>query len=134
MACNCACNECPRKVYVSTSTFADGVVTLNFPDTMSYANRCKYCFVLTANLPEEATLVAPVVVTVGDGTTEFPLLDRCGRQVIAKQLLTRKRYPIRISTTATAGSITVLCCLPEVDGTTLATLNDVPAAAGGVGA
>lgn len=124
MSCNIACRECPRKIFVSTITFAADTLTLNFPDSTSYVNGGKYCFVLTTNLPDAATVNAPVVVTVGAGTTEFPLLDHCGRQVVAKQLLTRRRYPIRIGTTATGGSVTVLCCLPEVDGTTLAALND----------
>lgn len=124
MSCNTACRECDRKVYVSTITFAAGTLTLNFPDSMSYVNGCKYCFVLTTDLPDTATVNAPVVVTVGAGTTAFPLLDRCGRQVVVQQLRTRRRYPVRISTTATGGSVTVLCCLPDVDGTTLAALND----------
>ena len=124
MSCNTACRECDRKVYVSTITFAAGTLTLNFPDSMSYVNGCKYCFVLTTDLPDTATVNAPVVVTVGAGTTEFPLFDRCGRQVVVQQLRTRRRYPVRISTTATGGSVTALCCLPDVDGTALATLND----------
>lgn len=131
MACNKACKECDRKVYVSDITFAAGTLTLNFPDTMSYVNGCKYCFVLTTTLPDAATVNAPVVVTVGDGTTEFPLLDKCGAQVVASQLRTRRRYPFRVSTTATAGTVTLLCCLPEVDGTTLAALNDATAEGGG---
>ncbi len=133
MMCNCACSECPRKVYVSDITFADGTLTLNFPDTISYVNRCKYCFVLTTTIPDEATVNAPVVVTVGDGTVEFPLLDKCGAQVIVQQLRTRRRYKFRVETTATGGSVTILCCLPEVDGTTLAALNDA-VAEGGAGA
>ena len=132
MSCNTACRECSRKIYVSTITFAADTLTLNFTDTMSYVNGSIYCFVLTTNLPDAATVNSPVVVTVGDRTTEFPLLDRCGRPVVAKQLLTRRRYPIRVSTTATGGSITVLCGLPETDGTTLAALND--AVEGGAGA
>ena len=133
MACNAACRECSRKVYVSTITFADGTLTLNFPDTMSYVNRCKYCFVLTTDLPDAATVNAPVVVTVGAGTVEFPLLNKCGGQVTAQQLRTRRRYPFRVETTAAGGSIRLLCCLPEVDGTTLAALNDA-VAEGGAGA
>lgn len=72
MNCNSACKECDRKVYVSAITFAADTLTLNFPDTMSYVNGRKYCFVLTTPLPDAATVNAPVVVTVGDGTTEFP--------------------------------------------------------------
>ena len=67
--------------------------------------------------------------TVGTGATEFPVLDRCGAQVVAQQLRTRRRYPFRVSTNATSGSIVLLGCLPSVESTALAALND--AAEGG---
>lgn len=124
MSCNRACKVCDRLAFVSDVTFATDTLTLNFPGTISYVNGCKYCFVLTTALPDAATVNAPVVATVGAGTTEFPLLDRCGAQVVAQQLRTRRRYPVRISTTAAGGSVTVLCGLPDVDSTTLAALND----------
>lgn len=128
MKCN-NCNECSRKVYVNTATFAAGTLTLNFPDNISYADGCKFCFVITTALPDTATLNAPVVATIGAGTTEFPLLDRCGAQVVAQQLRTRRRYPFRVSTNATSGSIVLLGCLPEIESVNLAALND--AATGG---
>ena len=135
MPCNEKCQECPRKIYVSDVTFADGTLTLNFPDTAAYLNGCKYCFVITTALPDEATVNAPVVVTVGAGTTEFPLLTRCGTQVIVQQLRSRRRYPFKVNTTAIGGNVTLLCCLPEVDtAPTLAALNLAPAAEGGAGA
>ena len=128
MNCN-SCNECARKVYVSDVTFADGTLTLNFPDTINYGNGCKFCFVITTALPDTATLNAPVVATIGDGTTEFPVLTRCGAQVVAQQLRTRRRYAFRVSTNAASGNIIVTSCLPEIESVNLAALND--AAAGG---
>ena len=127
MRCNncCGnCDECRRKAYVSTVTFADGTLTLNLPDNISYTDGCKFCFVITTALPDGVTLNAPVVATVGTGATEFPVLDRCGAQVVAQQLRTRRRYPFRVSTNATSGSIVLLGCLPDVESTTLAALND----------
>ena len=128
---NCCgnCDECRRKAYVSTVTFADNTLTLNLPDTISYTDGCKFCFVITTALPDGVTLNAPVVATVGAGTTTFPVLDRCGAQVVAQQLRTRRRYPFRVSTNATSGSIVLLGCLPSVESTALAALND--AAEGG---
>ena len=131
MYCN-SCNECARKVYVSDVTFADGTLTLNFPDTISYADGCKFCFVITTAIPDTATINAPVVVTIGAGTTEFPLLTRCGAQVVAQQLRTRRRYAFRVSTNATGGSIIVTSCLPDIESVNLAALND--AVEGGAGA
>lgn len=131
MYCN-SCNECSRKVYVSTVTFADGTLTLNFPDTTSYVDGCKFCFVITTALPDTATINAPVVATIGTGTVEFPVLTRCGAPVVAQQLRTRRRYAFRVNTSATSGSITVLSCLPDVESVNLAALND--AVEGGAGA
>ena len=124
MNCN-SCNECSRKVYVSTVTFAAGTLTLNFPDTVSYGNGCKFCFVITTAIPDTATINAPVVVTIGAGTTEFPLLTRCGAQVVAQQLRTRRRYAFRVSTNATGGNIIVTSCLPDVESINLAALNQM---------
>ena len=131
MYCN-SCNECARKVYVSDATFADGTLTLNFPDTISYADGCKFCFVITTALPDTATINAPVVATIGTGTVEFPVLTRCGAQVVAQQLRSRRRYAFRVSTNTTGGSIIVTYCLPEIESVNLAALNE--AVAGGAGA
>ena len=126
--CN-SCRECACKAYVNTVTFADGTLTLTLPDNISYTNGGRFCFIITTPLPDEATVNAPVVAVVGTGTTEFPVLDRCGAQVVAQQLRTRRRYPFRVSTNATSGSVVLLCDLPDVDNTVLAALND--AAEGG---
>ena len=79
---------------------------------------------LGQTIPLEATIAAPVVVTVGAGTTEFPLLTRCGAQVVAPQLRNRTKYKVRVNTTASGGSLSVLCGLPDTDAPTLAALND----------
>ena len=62
---------------------------------------------------------------------EFPLLSCCGAQVVATQLSNRTKYKVRVSTTASGGSLKVLCNLRQVDSPTLASLND---AGGGAGA
>ena len=115
---------CPHFVVSSSVTFADGTLTVNLPDTLTYANRERYCLVIGQTIPEEATIAAPVVVTVGTGTTEFPLLTCCGAQVVALQLHARHKYPVAVNTTATGGSLRVLRRLPYVDAPTLAALNE----------
>lgn len=115
---------CPRFVVSTAITFADGTLTINIPDTTTYANCETYCIVLGQTIPVESTIAAPVVVTVGDGTTEFPLLTCGGAQVVVPQLSNRTKYKVRVSTTASGGSLRVLCRLPDVDAPTLAALND----------
>lgn len=123
MACG-SCRECSRKVYVATTAFTDGNLVLTLPSTAAYNKGCKYCLIITTALPAGLTRNAPVVAVVGDGTTQFPLLTRCGAPVLEQQISPRRRYPVRVNTTASGGSLSVLCDLPEVDYTTLAALND----------
>lgn len=122
--CNQCGRLCPRFVVSTAITFADGTLTINIPDTITYANCETYCIVLGQTIPLEATIAAPVVVTVGAGTTEFPLLTRCGAQVVAPQLRNRTKYKVRVNTTASGGSLSILCGLPDTDAPTLASLND----------
>lgn len=128
--CNSCCRECSRKAYINTVEFTDGSLVLTLPDNISYSNCGKYCFIITTDLPDTATINAPVVAVVGDGTTQFPILDRCGAQVVAQQLRTRCRYPFRVSTSAASGTITILSKLPCVEINTLAALNDAEGGAG----
>ena len=135
MSCgyNNSCGKlCPRFVVTAAVTFADGTLTLNLPDTMSYENREKYCLVIGQTIPEAATVFAPVVVTVGTGTTEFPLLTCNGAQVVVSQLSTRTIYPVRVATNAAGGTLRVLRRLRKVDTSSLTALND--AVEGGAGA
>lgn len=124
MSCCKSCDDCERKVYINTATFAAGTLTLTLPDDFNYNNGGRFCFIITTALPDERTINAPVVAVIGTGTVEFPLLTRCGAQVVAQQLRTRKRYPFRVSTSATSGSIVILRCLPDVESVNLAALND----------
>ena len=122
---------CEHFVVTTTVTFADGTLTLTLPDTITYENREIYCSVVGQNIPDTTTLTAPVVAVVGTGTVEFPLVTRCGTPVVAKQLSTRYKYKTIVTTSATGGTIRVLCDLPDVDSTTLNALNDATAAEGG---
>ena len=122
---------CPSLVFSQAITFADGILTINLP-AGSYANGCEYCIVLTQAIPAAATITAPVVITIGDGTEEYPLTNRCCAQVTACALRTRTRYTVCVSTSATGGTFKMLgrgCCAPNnalaaIDGT-------APAAEGG---
>ena len=121
---------CPNFVITTAVAFAGDTLTLTLPDDITYTDGCIYCIVIGQTIPDETTLNATVVAVVGDGTTTFPLLDRCGAPVLARQLSTRTRYPVRVNTTATGGSIRVLRTLPHVDNVTLNALNDAAAAGG----
>ena len=131
MSCKTVCRLCPRLIISQAVTFADGTLTVNIP-AGSYADGEKYCIVVAQTIPAATTITAPVVITIGDGTVEYPLVN-CGcAQVTACALRTRTRYATVVSTNATGGSFKLLgkpCCSPNsaltsIDGT-------APAAEGG---
>lgn len=122
---------CDRLIISAGVSFADGTLTINLP-AGSYSNGCRYCIVVAQAIPAETTITAPVVVTIGDGTVEYPLVGCNCAQLVACQVRTRTKYAVRVATTATGGSFRLLgraSCAPDnaltaIDGTD-------PAAAGG---
>lgn len=126
--CKNVCKICDRLVISQAVTFADSTLTVNIP-AGSYANGCKYCLVIAQTIPTATTITAPVVITIGDGTVEYPLVNQCCAQVTACALRTRTRYATVVSTSATGGSFKMLgrgCCAPNnalaaIDGTDTAT-------------
>lgn len=125
---------CDRLILSQAVTFADGTLTINLP-AGSYGDGCRYCIVVAQAIPAATTITAPVVITVGDGTEEYPLVNRCCAQVTACGIRTRTKYTTVVSTSATGGTFKMLgqpCCAPNnnltaIDGT-------APAAEGGAGA
>lgn len=126
---NYICHLCPRLILSQAVTFADGTLTINLP-VGSYNAKQKYCIVVAQAIPAETTITAPVVVTIGDGTEEYPLTNRYGAQVTANLIRSRTKYATCVSTTATGGAFRMLgmpkgCCpidnnLTAIDGTATA--------------
>ena len=134
MSCKNVCQLCRNLVISEAVTFADGTLTINIP-AGSYGNGCKYCIVVAQTIPAATTITAPVVITIGDGTEEYPLTDRCCAQVTACAIRTRTKYSTVVATDATGGTFKLLgkaSCAPNynlaaIDGT-------APTAGGGAGA
>lgn len=124
MSCKNVCRLCDRLVISQAVTFADGTLTINLP-AGAYNNGCKYCIVVAQAIPAETTITAPVVITIGDGTEEYPLTNRCCAQITACGIRTRTRYATVVSTSATGGTFKLLgkaSCAPNnnltsIDGT-----------------
>lgn len=131
MSCSNVCRLCDRLVISQTVTFAAGTLTINIP-AGSYNNGEKYCIVVAQTIPAATTITAPVVITIGTGTEEYPLTNRCCAQVTACAIRTRTKYSTVVATDATGGTFKMLgrpCCSPNnaltaIDGT-------APAAEGG---
>lgn len=124
MSCKPVCTLCERLVISQAVTFAGGTLTINLP-AGSYSNGRKYCIVIAQTIPAAATITAPVVITIGTGTEEYPLTNKSCAQVTACALRTRTRYSVVVSTSATGGIFKMLgrgCCAPSnalaaIDGT-----------------
>lgn len=122
--CKNSCSLCDRLIISQAITFATDTLTINLP-AGSYGDGCRYCLILAQTIPAATTITAPVVITIGDGTVEYPLVRCDGAQVVASALRTRTKYPTVVSTTATGGSFKLLCktcCAPDnalnaIDGT-----------------
>ena len=117
MDCKPICKLCPHLVISTDVTYASGVLTVNLP-AGSYNNGEKYCIVIAQNIPTTAIIGAPVVVTIGSGTVQYPL-TRCNcKQLTACGLRTRTRYSAVVETTPTGGVFRLLgkpCCTPNND-------------------
>lgn len=118
------CRLCRRFIISEAVTFAAGTLTINLP-AGSYNNGEKYCIVIAQAIPAATTISAPVVITIGDGTEQYPLVNRCCAQVTAAGIRTRTKYATVVSTDATGGTFKMLgnpCCAPDnrlaaIDGT-----------------
>jgi hypothetical protein len=115
MACTSVCRLCNRLILSQAITFADGTLTVNLPDG-SYANGEKYCIVLAQSIPSTATITAPVVFTIGTGTTQFHLTNRCCAAVTASAIRTRTKYSTIVVTSANGATFRMIgrpCCSPS---------------------
>ena len=124
MGCNNVCKLCDRLIISQAVTFAADTLTINLP-AGTYMDGCKYCIVIAQAIPAATTINADVVITIGDGTEEYPLVGCDCAHLTACSLRTRTRYATRVVTNATGGSFRLLgraACAPNnnltgIDGT-----------------
>lgn len=107
MACKPVCKLCDKLVLSQAVTFTGGNLVINLP-AGSYNNGCKYCIVVAQSIPNTVTRNAPVVITIGTGTEQYPLTNRCCAQVTQQAINTRTRYATVVSTSATGGTFRLL--------------------------
>ena len=132
--CKNACSLCEKLIISQSVTFDGTSLVINLP-AGAYNNGEKYCIVVAQTIPAATTITAPVVITIGTGTEQYPLTNRCCAQVTACAIRTRTKYATCVATDATGGTFKALgklACAPvnaltAIDGT-------APAAEGGAGA
>lgn len=115
MGCKKVCRICDRLVLSQSITFDGTNLIVNLP-AGSYNNNEKYCVVLAQSIPTTATIGAEVLFTIGDGTVEYPLVNKCCRPVTACGVRTRTKYSLFVQTTATTATFRMLgnpSCAPS---------------------
>lgn len=128
MSCQNICKLCPKLVISNSVTFANGNLVINLPEG-AYQNGEKYCIVVAQAIPPETTISSGVVITIGEGTQQYPLTRTDCSQVTACGIRTRTKYSVCVSTNATGGAFKMLgkphCYprnnLPSINGTAPAT-------------
>lgn len=111
MGCPTYKKLCNRLVISQAVTFANGVLTINIPEG-SYTNGEKYCIVVAQNLPDTTTIVAPVEITIGDGTVSYSLVNSNCTNVTACSISRRTRYSVCVRTDIQDGVFKLLGRLP----------------------
>lgn len=107
MSCSNIGKLCNNFIISEDVTFADNTLTINIPDGV-YNNKHKYCLVIAQDIPEDTTISAPAVITIGTETTEYPLVKCDCTPVYASSLSNRTRYSTRVSTEIGGGVFKVL--------------------------
>lgn len=131
MACKPVCKLCKRLIISQSVTFTGGTLIVNIP-AGSYQDGCKYCIIIAQAIPSTTTINAPIVITIGTGTEQYPLVNRCCAQVTACGVRTRTKYSTCVATSATGGTFKLLgqpACAPNnrltsINGTTPTTPAD----------
>lgn len=112
MSCPTYKKLCDKLIISNSVTFTGGNLVINIPQG-SYSNREKYCIVVAQNLPEETTISAPVVITIGDDTTTtYPLMNANCTTVYACSINRRTRYSVCVFTDIASGVFKLLGKIP----------------------
>lgn len=124
MACKPVQKLCDNLRISQSVTYDSGVLTVNIP-AGDYQDGYVYGIVIAQNIPSDTIIGAPVIITIGDGTVQYPLLKCNGAPATVFNLDTRHKYLCRVVTSASGGSFRMLgrsCCthadtLRSINGT-----------------
>lgn len=113
------CRLCNKFILSQSITFTGGNLVVNLPAN-AYGNCQKYCIVFAQSIPDTTTINAPVVFTIGTGTTQYPFVNSDCTPIYASQIRTRRIYSTRVNTGVNDGVFKYIgkCCLPS-NATTL---------------
>lgn len=113
MSCNLfnndgfGCGGCCHFVKTNSVTLVGNVLVLNIPQK-SYSNKEKVCICVAQSIPADITSAQTVAITIGASATQYPLMTKCGNNVHADQIRSRKVYHTNVATD-TASFIVSAC-------------------------
>ena len=111
MSCSNYNKLCERLIISDSVTFTNNTLVINIPQG-NYCNNTKYCIVVAQNIPDTTTINAPVEITIGTGTTSYPLVYCDCTNVYACSINRRTRYSVCVSTNISSGVFKLLGRLP----------------------
>ena len=115
MSCKNVCKLCDKFIISQSISYSGNTVVVDLPNG-NYANKEKYCIVFAQTIPSTATIGSNVVFTIGGGTTQYPLVNRCCKPVTVCGVRTRTKYSVAVETTSTGANFKMLgnaCCTPD---------------------
>lgn len=102
MSCSTVKCLCEHLVISQNVTYSNSQLIINIP-AGSYENGEKYCIVVGQSIPAATTISSNVVITIGSGTTAYPLVNNDCTNVNACQINSRTRYSVRVHTNIQSG-------------------------------
>lgn len=112
MSCAPVKRLCKKLIISQSITFTNNTLIINIP-AGSYINKEKYCIIVAQDLPDQTTITAPVVITIGeDTTTTYPLVDSNCIAVNACSINRRTRYSVVVNTNIQDGVFSLIERLP----------------------
>lgn len=91
------CGGCTHFVKTNSVTLSGNVLLLNIPQE-SLVNKQKICICVAQGLPTGVSSADTVAITLGTDTTQYVLRTKCGNNVHADQLRSRRVYHTNVAT------------------------------------
>lgn len=108
------CGSCVHMVKTNSVTVVGTVLVLNIPLQAGqlFSNHEKVCICVQQNIPTTITSAMTVAITLGTSATQYPLRTKCGNNVHADQIRSRKVYHTYVATDIPAFIVDgkELCC------------------------
>lgn len=97
----------PRSVTAEAITFADGTLTINVPQRV-FNSGCPYFLRLVDEIPAETTIGAAVVITIGTGMVQYPVIGCDGVPLTAERIRSGYSYPVKVVSSNTTGAFKLI--------------------------